>query len=94
MYIVELTKVRKVLRKIPSYIVVKLQKWAEDVERFGLPEILKLPGYHDEPLIGKRKKQRSIRLSRDYRAIYEERKDGTIIIVEVMEVTKHDYRTR
>jgi len=93
-YIVELTKVRKVLRKIPSYIVVKLQKWAEDVERFGLPEILKLPGYHDEPLIGKRKKQRSIRLSRDYRAIYEERKDGTIIIVEVMEVTKHDYRTR
>ncbi len=36
----------------------------------GLSEVRKVPGYHDEPLKGQRKGQRSIRLSRSYRAIY------------------------
>lgn len=51
----------------------------------------KIPGYHDEPLRGKRDGQRSIRLSKSYRAIYEIKQDGSIEVVMVMEVNKHDY---
>jgi proteic killer suppression protein len=47
-------------------------------------------GYHDEPLKGARAGQRSIRLSRAYRAIYEV-KGGTAKFVSIEEVSKHDY---
>ncbi len=45
--------------------------------------------YHDEPLKGQRIGQRSIRLSKSYRAIYIEHNDD--IIIEVIEVNKHEY---
>ncbi len=61
------------------------------VERVGLVEVRKLSRYHDEPLKGTRKGQMSIRLNRAYRAIYIEHKDGKIQIVEVIEVSKHEY---
>ncbi len=51
----------------------------------------KIPGYHDEPLKGDRKGQRSSHLSRGYRVIYEELSSGEIVIVSVLEVNKHDY---
>ncbi|RLA63936.1 MAG: hypothetical protein DRQ88_01235 [Epsilonproteobacteria bacterium] len=84
-------KVKKDLNKLPDYILRKLQKWAEQVEIFGLREIKKIPGYHDEPLRGERKGQRSIRLSKSYRAIYVEENDGTIELVIILEVNKHKY---
>ena len=61
---------KKDLRKVPFYIADKLETWVDAVERDGLEEIRKIPGYHDEPLHGDRKGQRSIRLSKGYRAIY------------------------
>jgi proteic killer suppression protein len=51
----------------------------------------RIPGYHDEPLKGARTGQRSVRLSRAYRAIYEIRADDSIEFVSVEEVNKHDY---
>ncbi|MFK5953716.1 MAG: hypothetical protein QM498_11705, partial [Desulfobacterium sp.] len=60
-----------------------------DVETFGIEEIRVVPGYHDEPLRGNRAGQRSIRLSKAYRAFYVEHDDT--IIIEVIEVNKHDY---
>jgi proteic killer suppression protein len=51
----------------------------------------KLSGFHDEPLKGKRAGQRSIRLSRSYRAIYRTVRDETLLFVCVEEVTKHAY---
>ena len=80
----------KDLRKVPRPILDKLQSWIEAIELEGLREIRKLPGFHDEPLKGKRKGQRSIRLSRSYRAIYTIEKDK-IEFVLVEEVNKHDY---
>jgi toxin HigB-1 len=91
MFKVDLHSVKKDLKKIPHYVVIKLQAWARDVELFGLPEIRKVPGYHDEPLKGKRSGQRSIRLSKSYRAIYTTSKSGAITIVSVEEVNKHEY---
>lgn len=82
---------QKQIRKIPKPILENLRYWAESVERLGLPEVRKLPGYHDEPLKGQRKGQRSIRLNKAYRAIYEEDESGEIIIVAILEVSKHEY---
>ena len=64
-------------------------KWSEQVETFGIRMIREIPGYHDEPLQPDRKGQRSIRLSKAYRAFYIEYEDN--IIIEVIEVNKHDY---
>ena len=89
--IVDLTLVEKQLKKLPSYIVVKLRSWARDVELYGLKEVRKAPGYHDEGLKGKRLGQRSIRLSKAYRAIYLEDKNKRQIILTVIEVNKHEY---
>lgn len=82
---------KKDLKKIPHYIVTKLFEWIEQVIHEGLEELRKKPGYHDELLIGKRKGQRSIRLSKGYRAFYIERVDGEMEIIEIIEVNKHAY---
>ncbi|HME72423.1 MAG TPA: type II toxin-antitoxin system mRNA interferase toxin, RelE/StbE family [Myxococcota bacterium] len=80
----------KQLRKLPRYIVDNLMIWVAAVEHDGLEEVRKVPGYHDEPLKGNRAGQRSIRLSRAYRAIYEIQQD-TARFVSVEEVSKHAY---
>nr|WP_321399397.1 type II toxin-antitoxin system mRNA interferase toxin, RelE/StbE family [uncultured Desulfobacter sp.] len=82
-------KAQKQLRKLPAHIQGKLQHWVESVEEFGIEEIRMIPGYHDEPLTGKRSGQRSIRLSKSYRAFYVEH--GNKLVLEIIEVNKHDY---
>jgi proteic killer suppression protein len=88
---VNFNRVRKVLKVIPNHIIRNLQRWAFQVEMLGIKEVRTIPGYHDEPLKGKRKGQRSIRLSKAYRAIYIESKYGDINLIEVMEISKHEY---
>jgi proteic killer suppression protein len=88
---VEITKrAEKHLRKVPEHIKMNLMIWVAAVELDGLEEVRQVPGYHDEPLKGDRAGQRSIRLSRSYRAIYEIKKD-IVEFVSVEEVNKHDY---
>ncbi|HLG20279.1 MAG TPA: type II toxin-antitoxin system RelE/ParE family toxin [Bdellovibrionota bacterium] len=84
-------RVQKELDRLPGHIRDKFQGWVEAVERAGMEEVRKLKGYHDEPLHGQRRGQRSIRLSRGYRAIYEERADHTVMVARVIEVSKHGY---
>jgi len=83
-------RAQKELRAVPRHVAVKLGAWADDVAVRGLEEVRKVPGYHDEPLRGRRVGQRSVRLSRSYRAIYEINDDG-VEFVSVEEVNKHDY---
>jgi len=71
--------------------VDKLLAWVSLVEQGGLEEARKVPGFHDEPLLGRRSGQRSIRLSRAYRAIYHIDDRGVVELVVVEEVTKHVY---
>lgn len=78
-------------RKIPKLILDPLDYWIRSVERLGLREVRKIPGYHDEPLVGDRRGQRSIRLNRAYRAIYVLTVNGEIEIVEIIEINKHKY---
>ncbi len=84
-------RAKKDIEKVPSFIAMKLAGWIEAVENDGLEEVRKIPGFHDEPLKGYRRGQRSIRLSRAYRAIYEIRNDGSVEFVEIQEVNKHEY---
>lgn len=75
---------------MPRHVAIKLGAWAADVNERGLEVVRRVPGYHDEPLKGQRAGQRSIRLSRAYRAIYSVQ-NGEVEFVLVEEVTKHDY---
>jgi len=81
----------KQLRKVPNHIVDKLLGWVLLVESEGIDAARKVPGFHDEPLRGKRQGHRSIRLSRAYRAIYRVDDAGGLEIIIVEEVTKHEY---
>lgn len=89
---IELSRLaKKQIKKIPEFILNKLESWIRAVELEGLEVIKKIPGYHDEALKGNRKGQRSIRLNRAYRAIYKVLSDGSIEFIRIEEVTKHDY---
>ena len=65
--------------------------WIEAVEEDGLESTRRVRGFHDESLKGKRRGQRSIRLSRQWRAIYDIREDGGAQLVSVEEMTPHVY---
>ena len=83
--------VEKQLQKLPSYIKDHFEEWIDSIEKIGLIETRKLSGYYDEPLQGKRKGQRSIRLSRSYRVIYKVSETGDLILIMILEVNKHEY---
>ena len=82
---------RKQLPRVPRHVADKLAGWALLVEAKGLREARRVPGFHDEPLAGDRRGERSVRLSRAYRAIYTVSENGEVEIVTVEEVMKHDY---
>jgi toxin HigB-1 len=89
---VEITSnAKKDLRRVPEFILGKFSAWVLLVENLGLTVARKIPAYHDEPLRGSRKGQRSIRLSRSYRAFYRVKNDKSVEFVSVEEVNKHDY---
>ena len=80
----------KQIKRLPKFIKEAVNIWAHSVEEDGIRETRKLPGYHDEPLRGDRKGQRSIRLNKQWRAIYRIiNKKIEFVLIE--EVTPHDY---
>jgi proteic killer suppression protein len=88
---VDLTAVSKSLKRLPGHVRSKLKQWVLDVRNDGLRETRKRPGWHDEPLKGRRFGQRSVRLNKAYRAIYKEENLGAVLVAVVEEVNKHDY---
>jgi proteic killer suppression protein len=80
---------KKQLAKVPDFIRKKVIFWVFLVESNGLTEVMKSPGFHDEPLRGERKGQRSVRMNKAYRLIY--RVIHERIQIELLEVHKHDY---
>lgn len=81
----------KQLKKLPKNIVSAYFSWVKTVEIDGIRKTRSLSGYHDEPLKGDRKGQRSARLNRSYRVIYEETESGNVVLISVQEVNKHEY---
>lgn len=70
-------------------VVKKYELWKNIVFRHGPEKLKEFPAFHDEKLKGKRKGQRSSRLSMQYRVIYSVDKD--MVTVFVLEITPHDY---
>jgi proteic killer suppression protein len=81
----------KQIKKLPKQISEALFIWVESIELTGIADIRKLKGYHDEPLKGDRKGQRSARLNRSYRVIYVENENKDLVLITVIEVNKHEY---
>lgn len=84
-------KAAKNLLKAPIQVQQKFVLWQIKLEADGLRATRKVSGFHDEPLKGNRTGQRSIRLNTLWRAIYTEHLNGSLELVEVKEVTPHDY---
>ena len=79
----------KQLKKLPEHIRQKVILWVFLVESQSIWDVAKNPGFHDEPLRGERKGQRSVRMNKAYRIIYIVIKDR--IHIELIEVNKHEY---
>jgi toxin HigB-1 len=89
MIVIQLTKqFEKDAQKAPQVIMEKVYKWMKQVEDFGLFRVRLSKALHDEPLKGKRKGQRSVRLNQQWRLIYDQK---TSELLELLEVTPHDY---
>ena len=84
-------RAEKQARRLPLHVSEKLWASVYLVMEIGLEEVRKIPGYHDEPLVGRRRGMRSIRLSRACRAMYRLVRDGDIELASIEEVSKHGY---
>jgi proteic killer suppression protein len=91
--IVEISKrAEKSLRVVPKQVAVSFFLWKKEIEKHGVDDVRKIPGYHDEPLEGKLKGfARSVRLGKGFRAYYSLR-GSTVKCLYVEEVNKHDYK--
>lgn len=78
-------------KKLPTQVNKKLLGWTELIGDQGIQKARQIPGYHDEPLKGRREGQRSIRLNRQWRLIYEETDTDRLLLIEIMEITPHEY---
>jgi proteic killer suppression protein len=81
----------KQILKAPKQVQEKVAGWLKLVISEGLSVVRQIKSYHDEPLKGQRASQRSVRLNKQWRLIYQE---ATGEVIEVKEVTPHDYRVR
>lgn len=91
-YIFEHRRVKRALSSIPVEILKKYEKWKDIVTISGPEGLRYIKGFHDEALRGEWKGCRSSRLSEKYRVIYKIQKDQ--ILIQVVNLTAHDYRKK
>lgn len=82
---------KKQVGKLPKHVFYKFSFWLDLIDDVGILEARKYKGFHDEPLLGIRKGQRSVRLSKGYRLIYQELSCEISFLIEIIEVNKHEY---
>jgi proteic killer suppression protein len=70
-------------------LIKKYELWKNIVFRHGPNKLREFKGFHDEKLIGKRRDQRSSRLSLQYRVIYTVEQHNVTVLV--LEITPHQY---
>lgn len=80
------------LGKLPTEILKRYEKWKDIVRLSGPPGLKEIKGFHDESLSGEWQGHRSSRLGLQYRVIYRVKKQE--IVVEVVDLTAHDYRRK
>ena len=87
--IIESSKARKALEKLPEEIVKRYEKWKDIVYISGPLGLHYIKGFRDEVLKGKWKVFRSSRLSLKYRVIYSIISEQ--VLVEVFDINPHEY---
>ena len=85
-------QVGRVLRRLPTEILKRYEKWKDIVRISGPSGLRPIKGFHDEALQGQWAGNRSSRLGLQYRVIY--RASGRELIVLVIDITAHDYRRK
>ena len=90
--ILERKGLRKRLVRLPEEIQKRYEKWKDIVRISGPVGLRSIKGFHDEALRGEWKGHRSSRLGLQYRVIY--RIVGHEVLVEVIDITAHDYRRK
>lgn len=75
---------------VPIEILKRYEKW-KDIARLSGPNGLRMiKGFHDEALSGEWRGHRSSRLGLQWRVIY--RVGAGVLLIQVIQVTPHDYR--
>jgi len=85
-------RVPRQIQGLPQDILKRYEKWKDIVAITGPTGLRMIKGFHDESLRGEWKDHRSSRLGGQYRVIYRMEKDQ--IIVQVVNITAHDYRKK
>ena len=83
-------RVDRQLSGAPLEILKRYEKWKDVATISGPPGLRLIKGFHDEALSGQGKGYRSSRLGIQWRVIY--RVAGEVLLIEVINVTPHDYR--
>jgi len=81
---------RQLSSRVPLEVLKRYEKWKDIVHLSGPVGLLAIKGFRDEALLGEWKGHRSSRLNLQWRVIY--RVEGDAFLVEVVQVTPHDYR--
>ncbi|HAJ75158.1 MAG TPA: type II toxin-antitoxin system mRNA interferase toxin, RelE/StbE family [Gammaproteobacteria bacterium] len=90
--IYEHKQISRSLSSAPLDVRKGYEKWKDIVTISGPLGLRKIKGFRDESLSGKWKGFRSSRLNIQYRVIYKVEKDR--VLVQVENVTPHDYRRK
>lgn len=77
---------------LPSDILKRYEKWKDIVAISGPQGLRVIRGFRDEALKGPWEGFRSSRLGQKYRVIY--RVEATRVLVQVIDLTPHDYRRK
>ena len=90
--IYEHRKAVKQLESLPIDVLKRYEKWKDIILTSGPDGLKQIRGFRDEALRGDWKGHRSSRLNIQYRVIYKIEKD--LVLVQVVNVTPHDYRRK
>ena len=90
--IYEHRKAVKQLTSLPIDVLKRYEKWKDIILISGPDGLRQIKGFRDEALRGEWKGHRSSRLNIQYRVIYKIEKD--LVLVQVVNVTPHDYRRK
>ena len=90
--ILEHRRVSRKLSRLPIEVLKRYEKWKDIVKISGPKGLRLIKGFHDEGLRGEWRGHRSSRLGLQHRVIY--RVEAQEILVEVIDLTAHDYRRR
>jgi len=81
---------RQLSGRVPIEVLKRYEKWKDIARLSGPPGLRAIRGFNDETLSGEWKGHRSSRLGLQWRVIY--RVLGDALLIQVVQVTPHDYR--